>query len=106
MEKKKLNHHGDCLKCKKSWDAGEIWKAWRKMEYYKDKTDDELKAMQKESYSEPYRFSKLLGVEIRGLYDGVSFWQCPFCNTTWDRWTLEIVDNLKEEIKNRRGRKT
>jgi hypothetical protein len=40
-------------------------------------------------------YSKLIGIEDRKLYDGISFWQCPFCKTTWDRWTGEIV---KEDI--------
>lgn len=33
-------------------------------------------------------YSKLVGVEIRGGgYDGVSYYECPFCKTRWDRWT-------------------
>lgn len=33
-----------------------------------------------------YRLSHIVGVEIRGVYDGVLFWQCPFCNGRWHRW--------------------
>lgn len=33
----------------------------------------------------------LLGLEIRGKYDGVSYWKCTACNTTFDRWTGEEV---------------
>ena len=99
MEKKnkpleRKDHYGDCPQCKKSWDAGRIWKAWRDMEseYYKDKTDEELQAMEKESYSEPYHFSKLIGIEDRDKYDGISYWHCPFCKNTWDRWSGELVE--------------
>lgn len=36
-------------------------------------------------------YSRIIGIEIRELYDGVSQWQCPFCKTRWDRWTGEEV---------------
>lgn len=39
-------------------------------------------------------YSRLIGVEIPMLYDGVSFWECPSCKATWDRWTDEEVDEL------------
>lgn len=45
------------------------------------------------SYSPPYRFSRVIGVEIQG-YDGISYWQCPDCNQTWNRWTKQ-----EEQIK-------
>lgn len=31
-------------------------------------------------------FSRLIGVEISGVYDGVLFWQCPDCGGRWHRW--------------------
>ena len=33
-------------------------------------------------------FSRIIGVEIRGVYDGVLFWACPECGGTWHRWDL------------------
>lgn len=27
-----------------------------------------------------------LGVIIRGVYDGVLFWECEACGTRWHRW--------------------
>lgn len=73
-EKQKLDKHGLCPICKKSWDAGDIPKELRK------------------HYSAPYKWSHLIGIEIRGEYDGVCMWQCPFCKTKWNRWTEEIVN--------------
>jgi hypothetical protein len=29
--------------------------------------------------------SALVGIEIRGEYDGVSYWECRNCNTAWRR---------------------
>jgi Zn-finger nucleic acid-binding protein len=40
-------------------------------------------------YSPPYRWSRVVGIEIQGVYDGISYWQCPDCNTVWNRHTGE-----------------
>lgn len=68
-----LDKHRNCPECKKSWDAGDIPKDIR------------------HHYSNPYKWSHLVGIEVRGKYDGISYWQCPFCKTTWDRWTEKKV---------------
>lgn len=31
-------------------------------------------------------FTHLIGVEIRGVYDGVLYWLCPFCDIAFHRW--------------------
>lgn len=31
-------------------------------------------------------YSLLMGVEIRGVYDGVCFWQCPHCEARFHRF--------------------
>ncbi len=68
----KLNKHGNCPECGKSWDAGDIPEKDRKY------------------HSEPYKWSHLIGIEVTEKYDGISYWQCPFCKATWDRWTWEL----------------
>jgi len=70
---KNIDRHGDCPKCGKSWKGDPIPK-----EHHKH-------------YSPPYFWSHLTGIEVRGKYDGVSYWQCPFCKTTWDRFTGDEV---------------
>ena len=47
----------------------------------------------KEHYSEPYVFSKLIGMEDPSVYDGVSLWQCPHCKSQWECNTGELVFN-------------
>lgn len=32
-------------------------------------------------------YSRLIGHEIQGVYDGVLFWSCPDCGIAWPRWT-------------------
>ena len=84
-----MDHYGNCPKCGESWDDGLIIDNFRKQKEYKDLSEEELEAKVKNWYAPPYKFSKLLGIEIMGGYDGVSYWQCPFCKTTWDRFTGE-----------------
>lgn len=31
-------------------------------------------------------YSRKEGHEIRGAYDGVLFWACPYCGHAWQRW--------------------
>jgi len=35
-------------------------------------------------------YSRLIGIEDPKVYDGVYLWQCPDCQSTWDRWSGEI----------------
>jgi hypothetical protein len=30
--------------------------------------------------------SRTIGIEVRGAYDGVLFWQCPDCDGRWHRF--------------------
>lgn len=30
-------------------------------------------------------FSRKMGVEIPGVYDGVAYWSCPACGMAWER---------------------
>lgn len=32
-------------------------------------------------------FSRFMGHEIQGVYDGTLFWACPDCGLAWSRWT-------------------
>jgi hypothetical protein len=34
----------------------------------------------------PRYYSQKIGIEIQGVYDGVLFWNCPFCDHKWHRW--------------------
>lgn len=31
-------------------------------------------------------YSRTIGVEVRGVYDGVLLWQCPDCGKRWHRF--------------------
>ena len=34
------------------------------------------------------RYRREIGNEVRGVYDGVLFWECPDCGGTWQRFDL------------------
>jgi hypothetical protein len=47
--------------------------------------------LRKGSYGEwdgvtPRFYGRTICVEIRGVYDGGLFWQCPDCGGRWHRW--------------------
>lgn len=89
-EIKHIDDHGNCPECGTSWDAGPIFERFRRDPYYVGKTDEQLRAYIKECYGdENAHFSRLIGVEIRGYYDGVSMWKCPDCGKTWDRFARD-----------------
>ncbi len=31
-------------------------------------------------------YSRTIGIEVRGVYDGVLYWQCPDCGFAWQRF--------------------
>lgn len=32
-------------------------------------------------------YSRKIGIEERGVYDGILYWMCPDCGGKWHRWT-------------------
>lgn len=80
-KEKVLDHYSKCPECDASWDGGDIPEANRKY------------------YAPPYKWSRLIGIEILHKYDGVSFWQCPDCPARWDRWTGKLVISGKRNRK-------
>lgn len=86
----RLDHHGHCPECNANWDAGDIFDVLRPQDWCKDKSDEELRAYIRQFYSPPYKFSRIIGVELPydhpGHYDGVSYWMCPDCKHQFPRF--------------------
>ena len=89
-ETAKLDHFGKCPKCNADWSAGDIFTILRAQEWCQDTADEALRKSIEECYSPPYKFSRLVGVELPHThpahYDGVSLWQCPDCKHEWPRF--------------------
>jgi hypothetical protein len=98
------SNQDNCPKCGVSWDGGSILESWKKLREdgvaYIDKSDEELETSMKKCYSPPYRWGRIIGVELPynhpKHYDGISYWQCPDCKTMWDRFTSEetLIENI------------
>jgi hypothetical protein len=83
----------ECPECNSSWDAGSIFEALSKQDWWqKDMDLDGLKEYVKKGYgSEDARFSRQIGVScIRK--DRTIEWVCPDCDARWDRFTEELLE--------------
>lgn len=79
-----MKDYGPCIECGADWRGEPIPEESRRKGYYGDPA--------------PTHYSRLIGIEVPGLYDGVSFWRCPDCGATWDRWSGHMVDELPKII--------
>lgn len=83
----------NCPKCNIEWEEEQTI-----YQHFLDKYKDEDKAKETAALygctkENPKHFSKnLLGIEILGGCDGVSFWKCTACGQHFDRWTMKEVD--------------
>ena len=80
-----------CPKCGADWDGGSILETFIKQrdagaEYRKGQTDEQSEEGMKQVYAPPYRWGRQIGIETPG-YDGISYWQCPDCGKTFNRFT-------------------
>lgn len=69
----------NCPECQGDWQGDPIPEPSRRAGYYGPPEGAST------------HFSRLVGVEIRGVYDGVSRWECPDCHAQWNRWSAELV---------------
>ncbi len=104
MKNKLEEGQSTCPKCNSNWDGGSILETFLKQrdaaqpgEFRYGWTDEQVENNMKECYSPPYRWGREIGVELSydhpNYYDGVSYWQCPDCKTTFNRFT-----GFEEEI--------
>lgn len=96
---------GECPECGTSWDGGDIFENLKKDEFYKGKTDDEIKISASQygwSEENKIRSSKLIGIELPWDHpdhiEGISFWQCPECEVIWNRLTGEKTKNFASYV--------
>jgi hypothetical protein len=90
-ETAKLDRLGKCPECNADWCcAGDIFTVLRGQDWCKNRSDEELRTFVETHYAPPYKFSRLVGVQLPydhpEHYDGVSYYQCPDCNHQWPRF--------------------
>lgn len=85
----------ECPVCGANWNAGDIYEVLRNHDGYKGWTNEKiLEAASHYGWSKenPKHFTRLIGIEILGQYDGVSIWRCPDCGSEWDRFTNKLIE--------------
>ena len=82
---------GTCPECGADWSDGDIFDKLRGQTWCSNKTDEELHEFIRQTYSPPYKFSRLIGVQIQGGYDGVAYWLCPDCKKKFTRTIPGII---------------
>ena len=89
-------HNKECPKCKILWEEKETI-----YEFFLNKYKDEDRARETANNygctpEKPKHFGKnVVGIEIQGMYDGISFWECQSCGTTFDRRTMKEVQSKR-----------
>lgn len=77
-----------CPECNVTWEAKETI-----FDHFRSKGHTVSEARESASHygctpENPKHFGvNMMGIEIPGKYDGVSYWKCTECNTIFDRWT-------------------
>lgn len=51
-----------------------------------DLQGEPIPAEVRDCYGNATHYYRTIGVEIRGVYDGVLFWRCPDCGAEWHRF--------------------
>ena len=83
-----------CPGCNVTWQQEETI-----TEYFENTGYSHRKALQTGAMygctpdSPKHSAKNVIGIEIRGQYDGVSYWKCTECQTVFDRWTLQPTED-------------
>lgn len=85
-----------CPKCNSNWDGGSILTEFIKqrdegVSCWKNMSDEQIEEYMKKYYSPPYTWGREIGIELAydhpNHYDGIHYYQCPDCKTTFNRFT-------------------
>jgi Zn-finger nucleic acid-binding protein len=90
MKKEFDSEQDNCPECGSLWNDGDVLEKLRKT--YPLMSENTLLEWAGDYGWTPKNkahFGRVIGIEIQGEYDGVSYYQCPDCQTTWDRFTGE-----------------
>lgn len=62
-----------------------------------DLRNGEIPEKDREAFGNKKYFSRLIGIEILGGYDGIQYWKCPECKVVWDRFTGKIQKDFDKD---------
>jgi len=88
-----------CKHCGADWEGEDIYEALRAHEAYKDWSDERVKEAASNYGWTPEnrkKFGRKIGIEVRGVYDGVLYWKCPDCGTYTGRFSGVVYSDIEE----------
>jgi len=116
----KHNSGGCCPECNADWGGGDIYEHFLEAKfnpnheqhnYYKDMTLKEIKEVANGygwTEEAPLKWERVIGIDCSmdpfdesedGMYDGVSYWQCPECEIAWHRFKGDRTDKFVKKLK-------
>jgi len=92
-----------CPKCNVNLNGEDIYQHF--FDKYKNE-EEALKAAEMYGWSKenPKCFRREIGIEVRGVYDGVIAWKCPDCGHVWPRAGMEDYFNKAQINKNEKSK--
>lgn len=51
-----------------------------------DLTGPEIPEDRRHFYGDETHFCRVIGIEMRWVYDGIAYWACPDCGAKWHRF--------------------
>ena len=83
----------NCPSCNTDWEEEETITQYFESQGYSHRKAVQTAAMYGCTPKSPKHFGKdVTGIEIRGKYDGISYWECQVCKVIFDRFTMEVAD--------------
>lgn len=75
-----------CPKCKASMKGEPVPEKYRVHDDDCEKQQESFGRCFCLPYGDTTHFSRVMGHEVSGVYDGILFWTCPDCNHAWPRF--------------------
>ena len=80
-----------CPRCKTKWQSDDVYDYMLK--HFPEERAKKIAGMYGWTPEKRVHFSRIVGVMLPedhpDHFDGVSYWKCPECGTTWNRFTDE-----------------
>ena len=85
-------HPTNCPHCNINWyQSNSIYKYFLSQGYSPEQARESA-SLFGDTPEHPKHFgANIVGIELSGVYDGISQWKCTNCNTIFDRWTMQPI---------------
>lgn len=96
-----MSSPNQCPSCNIEWEEKETITEYFESQGYTPRKALQTGALYGCTPETPKHFGKnVVGIEVRGQYDGISYWKCTVCEVVHDRWTMKPVDEKFDDRPN------